>query len=582
MAKILKLNYYDISGEFTKSNTTLLKYPYLYSLDSSNHLYRLTVISHKSELIATIDISEVFDTYSSSDVIKVYGGCTSLGTSKLYFIAYGRTSQYGWSYYLCELDVDTFTCRSIDKIFSYETLSYAGDAYGCNCKVERLDGNTIRTYNYYSYLASGYRNVYYDVRDVNLDTLSVTNSFSERKFSYSGSNLPYQAAGINPSIINPTNYKQLLYGGITQAGTYFTTVGFTGVTAPTTANTLNNGQYSNVGLFELDGKYYGIGGSLGGVASTDIIQIDPNSLASVKVGESANNVTSNPAIQSTTFTGRSNFVYIIFSSTLMGAGELVEYSIDYTFKDNDGNTLAELTDKLPVSAVNISSAGNDVTVTLTYIDSTTDTVFYTLPSIENFRFFGLSDVPNSKRAMLVEGDNSISIYNDITFYPAYIRYVVPSTTFNIELYQNSAEVNRVDKEDYLAPVGSLIGALREECSMLTPSIVYQSESVPTFNYVYIPIFNRYYFVTSLSSVSKNIWRMELNCDVLMTYKNEILLLKGVIGRQENKFNDFLVDDKLPAQKDSTIEFVNTFSSTLNPFDTRMGFTDYIYVLTVVG
>lgn len=579
MAKILSFNYYGIGGTFSKSNTTLLKYPYLYTLNSSKQLHRLNVISKQSELIATIDISSLFKTYSPSDIISIYGGCTSVGTDKLYFIAYGRTDYSQKDYYLCELDINTFRCRTISIIVALNYSISSSTVYNCNSKVEKLDDNNVRWYSYYSYRVSGAgstgnRYVYYSVIDIRLDTLSRTLKFTEHKSTSETINLPYQPAGINPSITNSTNYKQLLYGGYTQAGSYIMGVGFTDVINPTESVTLNNGQYSNVGLFAFDGKYYGIGGSLAGSVNTDIIQIDPNSLASVKVGESVNNVTENPAIQST-----ENAVYIIFSSTLMGVAELVEYSINYTFKDNDGNTLAELTNKLPVRAENVSSAGNDVTVTLTYIDSTTDTVFYTLPPRDNVKFIGLSDTPNSKLAMLVEGNNSVSIYNDITFYPVYKRYVVPSTTFDIELYQNSAEVNRVDKEQYLAPVGGLVGALREECSMLTPSIVYQSESAPTFNYVYIPIFKRYYFVTSLSSVSKNIWRMELNCDVLMTYKNEILLLQGVIGRQEIDFNPLLVDNELPTQNNPIVEVIDIPSDAFNTQTTDAG---HNFLVTVIG
>jgi hypothetical protein len=443
-------------------------------------------------------------------------------------------------------------------------------------KVERIDNNTIRAYHYYGVKSSGaagyYNEVYYEVYECNLTSLSLTSKFSESKSSSRNGTLAYQVYGQNPSITN-SDYKQLLYGAYTQTGTYITKVGFTGVNNPSTVNTLNSGQYRNVGLFELDGKYYAIGGSLAGAVNTDVIQIDPNSLASTKIGESANTSTGYPAIANT-----DTSAFIVFSSTLMGVAETVEYNLSYTFKDNDGNTLAELTDKLPVRAVNVSSAGNDVTVTLTYIDSTTDTVFYTLPPRDNVKFFGLSDTPNSKRAMLVEGDNSVSIYNDITFYPVYICYVVPSTAFNIELYQNSAEVNRVDKGQHLAPVGSLVGALREECSMLTPSIVYQSENVPTFNYVYIPIFNRYYFVTSLSSVSKNVWRMELNCDVLMTYKNEILLLQGVIGRQEIDFNPLLVDNELPTQNNPIVEVIDIPSDAFN----TQASTEHNFLLTVIG
>lgn len=574
MAKILSFNYYDIGGTFTKSNTTLLKYPYLYSLASGGQLYRLNVISHQSELIASIDFSKLFTV--NSGTITLTGSCMSVGTEKMYFYATGKTDSYDYKYQLCELDVETYTCRLLYNVHTRDTL-YSGDAvHSMRCKVERIDDNTIRAFHYYAYLSTGtvydYNYVYYQVYDVNLTTLSRTSKFSESQSSSRDATLAYQVYGQNPSITN-SDYKQLLYGAYTQKNAYITKVGFTGVNNPSTVNTLNSGQYRDVGLFELDGKYYAIGGSLAGAVNTDVIQIDPNSLASTKIGESANTSTGFPAIANT-----ETSAFIVFSNTLMGVAETVEYNLSYTFKDNDGNTLAELTDKLPVRAVNVSSAGNDVTVTLTYIDSTTDTVFYTLPPRDNVKFFGLSDTPNSKRAMLVEGDNSVSIYNDITFYPVYIRYVVPSTTFNIELYQNSAEVNRVDKGQHLAPVGSLIGALREECSMLTPSIVYQSESVPTFNYVYIPIFNRYYFVTSLSSVSKNIWRMELNCDVLMTYKNEILLLQGVVGRQEIDFNPLLVDNELPTQNNPIVEVIDIPSDAFN----TQSDAGHNFLLTVIG
>lgn len=153
------------------------------------------------------------------------------------------------------------------------------------------------------------------------------------------------------------------------------------------------------------------------------------------------------------------------------------------------------------------------------------------------------------------------------------------TSFDIEIYQNSAEVNRVDKTGYLTNVGTLSGALRDECSMLTPSIVYQSSDVPTFNYVYIPIFNRYYFVTSLSSVSKNVWRMELNCDVLMSYREQIKLLSGIIGRQENTYNDYLVDSEVPTENSPQVTIIDIPSST---FTTTQTGQVYCYVMSTIS
>ena len=137
------------------------------------------------------------------------------------------------------------------------------------------------------------------------------------------------------------------------------------------------------------------------------------------------------------------------------------------------------------------------------------------------------------------------------------------TSFDIILYQNSAEVNRVDKTNYLTSVGSLFGALRTECSIIRPSIIVEQETLPSFNYVYIGAFGRYYFVTGITSVAYKMWRIELNTDVLMTYKNKIVLLNGVIGRQEEDFNPLLIDNELPTQNNPIVEVIDIPSDVFN-------------------
>lgn len=155
----------------------------------------------------------------------------------------------------------------------------------------------------------------------------------------------------------------------------------------------------------------------------------------------------------------------------------------------------------------------------------------------------------------------------------------PEGSFDMILYQNSAEVNRLDKREFLVNVGTLSGVLREECSLLSPSIVYQSENIPTYNYVYIPTFNRYYYVKTLSSVGKNLWRMELNCDVLMTYKDSIYMLDGIIGRQEHDFNPNLIDTEIPTQNDPLVEVIDIPSTAFDVQNTESG---YNFILTVIG
>lgn len=260
------------------------------------------------------------------------------------------------------------------------------------------------------------------------------------------------------------------------------------------------------------------------------------------------------------------------------------YPYTYTIKDYTGEiTLGEITESPPMSKALLTVIGNHKTLTLTGINGVEYPIKWSSEPMEGKQFTGLANTPKSNKISIpINTPLDVSFADNITWYEGYGKYQPPGTTFDINLYQNHAESNRVNKEQLLVSVGTLSGALREECSMLTPSITYQSSEVPTFNYVYIPVFNRYYFVTHLSSVSKNVWRMELKCDVLMSYKEQILSLHGVIGRQENDFNDFLIDDKIITQKDSIVEVLNPVSSDPTPFDTRKGFTDYIYALTVIG
>lgn len=125
--------------------------------------------------------------------------------------------------------------------------------------------------------------------------------------------------------------------------------------------------------------------------------------------------------------------------------------------------------------------------------------------------------------------------------------------FIIYLYQNTAEPNRVNKTDYLTEVTQLNGDLRDECSLISPSIVFESPTYLQFNYAYIPAFGRYYFVLGIDSVNKNLWRMRLYCDVLMSYRDKIWTLDAVIDRQENEFNSMLNDPNVPAQLNKSRE-----------------------------
>lgn len=141
------------------------------------------------------------------------------------------------------------------------------------------------------------------------------------------------------------------------------------------------------------------------------------------------------------------------------------------------------------------------------------------------------------------------------------------TTFTINLYKNSAEQNRLDKSNYITFVESISGTLRDSTSITSFSVLIERTTTPDFNYVYIPVFNRYYYVTDITSVRNNLWEISLSVDVLMSYKDAILNCSAVVDRNEFDYNPLLIDTKIPLQNGETI-----YSSAVpnNLFDDSTG------------
>lgn len=73
----------------------------------------------------------------------------------------------------------------------------------------------------------------------------------------------------------------------------------------------------------------------------------------------------------------------------------------------------------------------------------------------------------------------------------------------------------------------LNGAFRSEIDSIDVIVEIESNTYD-FNYVYIPSLNKYYFLQNIVHVNQKIIRMQLHCDVLMTYKTDILASYGLV------------------------------------------------------
>lgn len=110
----------------------------------------------------------------------------------------------------------------------------------------------------------------------------------------------------------------------------------------------------------------------------------------------------------------------------------------------------------------------------------------------------------------------------------------------IKFYKTKSEENRINK--VITNEIVLTGELKEECDAVNPALTVSLNPIlTTYNYVYIPAFNRYYFINSWKVVNKMLV-FTLHCDVLMSFKNDILTSKATIIR--NKQGNSYISDSL--------------------------------------
>lgn len=90
----------------------------------------------------------------------------------------------------------------------------------------------------------------------------------------------------------------------------------------------------------------------------------------------------------------------------------------------------------------------------------------------------------------------------------------------INFYNCLDDYNKLNKT--LSNKTELDIVLKERNNFINPNIILKNQ-IHTFsyNYCFIPSFNRYYFIENIEILSNNLILLSLKIDVLMTYKNDI-------------------------------------------------------------
>lgn len=113
--------------------------------------------------------------------------------------------------------------------------------------------------------------------------------------------------------------------------------------------------------------------------------------------------------------------------------------------------------------------------------------------------------------------------------------VIPLPTFSgntvVTLYHNADEHRVLNKR--ISDVRVFDVVLKEETSSLNPQIILQSDyDLSTYNYAFIDVTNRYYYCT-ITLMENGLFVINMEVDVLMSYKDGIKNLMGLVERVEN-------------------------------------------------
>lgn len=125
--------------------------------------------------------------------------------------------------------------------------------------------------------------------------------------------------------------------------------------------------------------------------------------------------------------------------------------------------------------------------------------------------------------------------------------------------------------------------LKDDSSLVNPVVILHLTTKPVFNYAYIPVMDRFYYVDDIFNLGKDIWEISMHTDVLASFKIEIGNANLYVLRSAAEYDGEIVDNYYPVKVSKT-NIRNTVNNIINAGGSS-AFADIdngCFVLGIVG
>ena len=116
-------------------------------------------------------------------------------------------------------------------------------------------------------------------------------------------------------------------------------------------------------------------------------------------------------------------------------------------------------------------------------------------------------------------------------------------SITIDLYNVSDDNEKIDKTLGTAKEFTS-STIKEQTDVTNITLRIQTtDNLSGYNYAYVSEYGRYYFIDKIETTPTGYWVLSCRCDVLMSFRTQLLELKGTVTRSESLFNGYLMDSQ---------------------------------------